>query len=327
MELPLATAPFVTAIADPLLAAGAPVGTFMAKSGLPESTLESPDSVVSELALWEFEEIAARSEGFDNLGYVSALSQADADSGRFCGLKLPVSPSVEGTLKLVSRWITSQSNYASHSLTREGNGAWYRFDNRQITDVLPWQVEQFVVGMVVAIVRMSQPGWIPQGLMLTNAKGISAVHEDWRFARKFWSQPRTGVHIDDATLVASTNLSGTVSPDIRCDVRSNDVLLDVFRNHILSGSASLSDLARSFKLHPRSFQRALAERGCRFRDLKTAAAMTLAQEMLTNPEAKACEVSERLGYSDPADFSKAFAKSIGVPPGRFQATSEPRFGN
>lgn len=84
------------------------------------------------------------------------------------------------------------------------------------------------------------------------------------------------------------------------------------------GSAELRVAAETAGMSDRSFQRRLSERGLRFLRLVEDARFDLARQMLGDPDRKIVEVSAALGYTDSANFTRAFRRWAGVPPQVFR---------
>ncbi|WP_058283732.1 helix-turn-helix transcriptional regulator [Ruegeria denitrificans] len=310
--LPVASVPFLASIAAPLQTAGSPVTRHLEACGLPGGVLDVRDGLVSELALWDFEECAARKEGFEHLGYVASTDLIEA--GTLCGHRLPFARTVGELLCEFAKWITSHSNYAAHSVQFTASGAWYNFDNRRLTISLPWQVEQYIIGMITALVRTASPDWKPARLRLTNPKPWHQVPKDWENAKTDWDARLTGVFLSNDTMSTPVVLPLHGDAIVSPDACASDAFEHVLKSHVLGGNASLDAVAHSFRMSPRTLQRLLAAKGGRFRSLKSVVSMRIARDLLYNHNQTVKEVSYRLGYSSVADFSKAYKRHYGVSP-------------
>jgi AraC-like DNA-binding protein len=87
---------------------------------------------------------------------------------------------------------------------------------------------------------------------------------------------------------------------------------------------SLEQLAQQLQLSSRTLHRRLAEEGQRFRDLLNSARMSKATQLLAQGYS-VTDIAHRLGYSDSANFTRAFRHHYQVPPSRFyqQANNQP----
>jgi AraC family transcriptional regulator, regulatory protein of adaptative response / methylphosphotriester-DNA alkyltransferase methyltransferase len=87
----------------------------------------------------------------------------------------------------------------------------------------------------------------------------------------------------------------------------------------------LEMVARRLATSPRQLQRAFAEPGrTSFRTYLCAVRMEHAGELLRDGSLRIWEVAEAVGYSQPAQFAKAFRRHHGCPPSAFRATRRSR---
>lgn len=77
---------------------------------------------------------------------------------------------------------------------------------------------------------------------------------------------------------------------------------------------TLRELAVMLNISPRTLNRHLAQEGTCYRDLAGAIQHALARERLANPQHSITEVAYSLGFSDPANFTRAFRDREGVSP-------------
>lgn len=87
---------------------------------------------------------------------------------------------------------------------------------------------------------------------------------------------------------------------------------------MLSDSPSAGRLARRLKMSTRTLQRRLEERGTTFSRLVDAAREEQATQLLGDPALSAAEVAYRLGFTDPAAFTRAFKRWQGLTPSAFR---------
>lgn len=87
-----------------------------------------------------------------------------------------------------------------------------------------------------------------------------------------------------------------------------------------------ADLAALLHLSPRSLSRKLGAEGASLRRIGVDARIGRARERLADPEASITRIALDLGYSDAANFARAFRRETGVAPGEFrrQALAPPR---
>jgi AraC-like DNA-binding protein len=85
-----------------------------------------------------------------------------------------------------------------------------------------------------------------------------------------------------------------------------------------SGARSLEEVARRVSMSPRTLKRRLSELGVTFSSLQDEVRRARALLLLESAELSMVEVAERLGYSDPANFTRAFRRWTGTTPGAFR---------
>lgn len=84
------------------------------------------------------------------------------------------------------------------------------------------------------------------------------------------------------------------------------------------GFRSLGEVAVALRVSPRTLKRRLAERGTAFSALLAEARRERALPLLRGGELSLEQVAERLGYSDVANFTRAFRQWTGTTPGAFR---------
>lgn len=91
---------------------------------------------------------------------------------------------------------------------------------------------------------------------------------------------------------------------------------------------SQNELASMLRISSRTLARGLEAEGCEYRSLAASIRHARAMELLGQTSLPLTEIAYRLGYSDAANFSRAFRKTEGCNPGEYrvqlQAKSRPR---
>ncbi len=86
------------------------------------------------------------------------------------------------------------------------------------------------------------------------------------------------------------------------------------------GGLSLADAAAAMNVSRRTLIRRLKEAGTAFSELLEEHYKQRAAELLANPNFTATEVGYQLGYTEPANFTRAFKRWFGTTPGQFRRT-------
>lgn len=80
----------------------------------------------------------------------------------------------------------------------------------------------------------------------------------------------------------------------------------------------IAGVASAFGFSERSLQRALTQEDASFRDLQTAARRKVAEQALRQSAESVASLADRLGYSEPAAFVRAFRRWTGHTPSRWR---------
>jgi len=90
-----------------------------------------------------------------------------------------------------------------------------------------------------------------------------------------------------------------------------------------SGPMTLAQTAAALHCSPRTLNRRLARAGTGFRRLLEQVRREQATELLDDRTLTIASIAERLGYSDSANFSRAFRRWYGISPGHFRVHGSP----
>ena len=84
--------------------------------------------------------------------------------------------------------------------------------------------------------------------------------------------------------------------------------------HAEPGNAGMEEVASALHVTSRTLRRKLTQEKTSFQELKDKTRRDLALRYLSQPQLTLAQISARLGFSDPAAFSRAFKQWMGVPP-------------
>jgi len=89
---------------------------------------------------------------------------------------------------------------------------------------------------------------------------------------------------------------------------------------------TLEDIARRMNISARTIDRNLKKEHLQFRDLSQQVRFERAQKLLAQAQVTVAQVAEQLGFSDPANFGRAFRRHAGMTPGEYQQRAASRRG-
>jgi len=187
------------------------------------------------------------------------------------------------------------------------------------------QVNDFALKMVIDLVRRGAgPDWKPTGLRL---EGSPPPHAE-ELAELASGPVRFGERED--TLVFPREIlelplppPSLVSPESArlppTDFEGSARL--AVRALLELGELTLPHLAEAAGTSIRTLQRRLALAGLSFGDLVEDARFEVASRLLLEPGVRVIDVASELGYTDSANFTRAFRRWAGVPPRAFRSAA------
>jgi AraC-like DNA-binding protein len=88
-----------------------------------------------------------------------------------------------------------------------------------------------------------------------------------------------------------------------------DVVVEQIRSQVLTGSVSIDSAAQSLDTSIRTLQHELDRAGTDFRSLANVARVQRATELLRHTNGSITRVSAEMGYSSPANFTRALRRA------------------
>jgi len=183
------------------------------------------------------------------------------------------------------------------------------------------QANDFALSMSIALVRhVAGPDWLPDEL---HVEGRCPPHHE-----ELAGLSRGGVRFGaaaDGLAIPRELLELPLRPPSASDAAAEPVPRDDFvdsarravRFLVAQGRATLPDLAEVADSSVRSLQRRLAEAGVGFGELVDEARFEAARRLLGLPGVRVTDVAQELGYTDSANFTRAFRRWSGVAPTAF----------
>ena len=91
------------------------------------------------------------------------------------------------------------------------------------------------------------------------------------------------------------------------------------------GEPSLIQIAQQLNMSERSLRRHLQDEHANYRDILKSVRMEIALKLLSQPQTNMTEISQRLGFTDTSNFSRAFTQWFHMSPSQYrqQQTSKP----
>ncbi len=305
---------------------GAPIERRLDESHIPSDLLHDPERLLPLTHLLAFLTRNARSEGIEDLGLRAAAQSRVAGLGLF-GKILVQSASLNIALDKASRliplfnsgqriWIESSRGQARicHRLPKiAGEGR--RYGN------------QFTMLMIIDLMRLAAGiKWLPMeihlergvddprvyeslGVRLRESDVCAVVCQDHLLGRPMLMQAPPELHSD-----AVRELARGAPPDSFLDS-----VRQVIATYIRDDMVGIDQIASVIGLGSRTLQRRLRGRGVDYSELVAATRLGLARQLLGDRAIAITDIAQELGYSDAANFTRAFRKWTGMPPSAYRA--------
>ena len=305
---------------------GAPIQRRLDESHIPSALLDDPESLLPLAHLFTFLTRNARDEGIEDLGLRAAEQSHVAGLGLF-GKILTQSASLNIALEKASRliplyssgqriWIDRWRGHARicHRLPRM-SGEGRRYGN------------QFTMLMLIDLMRQAAGAqWRPSeihletgvdnpaayerlGVRLRDSAVAAIVCDQHLLGRPLPTWPQAGNRPEDVTKLALGAPRGNFIDSI------GQVIATYMRNDMVG----IDHISAVIGLGSRTLQRRLHERGMEYSELVAATRLSLARKLLDDRQIAVTDIAQELGYSDAANFTRAFRKWTGLAPSAYRA--------
>jgi len=308
------------------------------QAGLPEIRLDENTSFLPLRDVLAIADGAARATGIEHFSLMLAAAGGLDALGDY-GTYIKSAPTLLGAMQRAGRYISWHTLGAQLSLRSEGPLCVWRYD-------LPLSIREnrqhgypFALVQMREIVRLAAGRhWLPRELRLEQPPSASyrrALVEEFGprirceagenalvLDKALLGMPLAGSRTNpaapscDAAAVALA--SGTPSAEF---IKSLRLLI---RSYLPAGYPRAARLARDSGLSLRSFQRALALAGYSFSEIVDQVRFEMATEMMQRAGTRLIDVCLELGYSDAANFTRAFRRWTGTAPRAYRSLSQER---
>ena len=259
----------------------------------------------------------------EDIGFRAALATPPLEFGDW-GAVIASSPTLGCFLTQMSLMSRRFNSGQQIWWERRGDEAWLH--HRLCSQLVQGRraVSEFSLGMILQGLRLAAgPEWRPLEIHLEGPPPSHAKLLASHAARQIhFEGPHTIVVLPLEVLARRFPVSaGAVRAISRAPLPA-----DSFEGSIRQTVESLVRLrcpdlavaAEAAHMSERSLQRRLGECGLRFAQLVEAARFDAARRLLQDPSVKIVEVSAELGYTDSANFTRAFRRWTGVAPQAFR---------
>lgn len=305
---------------------GVPEVTALAGTGLTVAGLEDAGSLVeAEQELRVVRNLLGELGDRPGLG-LEAGRRFSVGSAGVLGFALLSSPTARDAVRIVVRYSTLSPAYAELTLEEDADGAVFDYDVTQVPpDVVEFLVERDiaalsnVLGMIAGPLLDVTVGRIDLALGEERRRLVAELFPSFEVVG---DQQRTAIWVPKGVMdfplpqadPHTAELCIQQCADLIERRRSRRGIAAQVRALLLRSPGEMPELpevAAELMLSERTLHRRLDEEGTSFRDLRNEVRETLATELLTRAGLTVNEVARRLGYSEPAAFSRAYKSWTG----------------
>jgi AraC-like DNA-binding protein len=325
--VPLIGSAVVARIAGLLDARGIPANRYLARSRIAPGVREDPVGFVTGRSAWAMIAEADRAEGLRDF-WLDIASLAD---WRRAGWVRPMSraATLGDALRVMCSSYVREIPMNRLGLSVQGPMAW--FWRRRIADVRSWEgsepAEMYTLSFMLEVVRAAAgPGWLPERLKVESGpSGWLAGTDRFRGVRVEYDRPLLALAIPTPLLSLPVSIRSHSAEGIELEPAATDFqgsLRQVLRPWLEGHLPDQQLAAERLWTSPRTLRRRLAEEGTTWRAVSEDLVFARAVERLMQGRPSVRELSEELGYSDAAHFTRFFRRRAGVPPSAFRAEAE-----
>jgi AraC-like DNA-binding protein len=327
--IPLIRVAPVRAFVGRLGECGVPVGRLLDRARLSQRVVMEGDAeaLVPLVAVAQFLEDAARSQGVEDLGFRLGTSIDVRDLGLF-GRILVAGPSLGDGLARALRYWSAFDSGERCWITRCGDRVEVHHQYLH-DDATTWEQGKGVALALYLkyIAEAAGPGWYPTsiGVPLRALPGAHA-HPLLAKARLELGRPWMTIVVPASVLDRPFSRLRGLEPPFQSrswdeNLPAGDItgaLQQVVTAFLADGYPDIRFVAGAVGLSTRTLQRRLNDEGATYAGVVAAARFAKARRLLRDPARKVIDVALDLGYSDPAHFTRAFERWAGVPPREFR---------
>lgn len=284
-----------------------------------------PDAPLPETCLWNVIESCGRASNDKDFGFIVAKRFGLTGGGELAS-RLLTQANLEAALETFLESIAVHSSVSRPQLIRDGGSIWLRRGPLPDKGRGFWQVEQYAVGTLLALIRAySGPRWKPPTIRVqaaTTATRGSALEQ--ACARLVGNADYAEIEIP-ANLLENTPRAmpdrtvENIPPAPPFPSSFAEALARVLDNYIGDYLLTLELAAGALGIHQRTLKRRLAAEGASFRKIRDQLQAKYAQKRLRETSASLAEISVELGYTHTPHFCRAFKRQTGLSPGAYRA--------
>ena len=308
-------------LTDFLSGLGVPVGRYIERFRLSKKMLDAPDIFVDEARFWQLSGDLARREGFLDWGF-RAGEQIDFSSLGEFGDVLTNQPTLKAALENFVRTIAGETQ-STFSLMPGGDCTWLMMEGCSNAPAGRDVIELYDFKFLTKLVQCAAGNhWLPPAVhLVADALPAGLAEHEICTGNVRYASTMTALAIPNALLALPMN--GYHSSAVPCCSTTGDHLLAeadfaTSLRLLLGGYVDeilhIDECANLVGMSSRTLQRRLAANDTSFNNILEQTRFDAARQLLEQSSASILEIAYETGYSDPANFTRAFRRWAGMSP-------------
>jgi AraC-like DNA-binding protein len=305
---------------------GAPVERLLQQAGIPPGMLDTPDAVVRLQSAYRFAELACQTLHSEHIGLHVGLASSLDDFGAY-GTNLKCSHTIGDYLQ---KGIASYSTLTTGerlSLTDHGSEMRLNIESPGYCSTGMYQAHLCAIAVTIASIReFTGPHWSPGEIALAyKSRERLPSAELFEASRVLLGRECSYITVPKAIwdLRLPAKRPGMNRGELQTPLTLPEDIMGLVVNQIEAFSAAghrftIETIAESLAMSRRTLQRAIADRGFTYSQLLSESRLRRAVQWLDHTNKPINEIARQLGYTDAANFSRAFRRRTGLSPSDFR---------
>lgn len=328
-QIPLLRSAVLLRFTDFLDQMGAPTERWLERSNLSPILLTNPERLIPMVQSSVFVERVARAEGIENLGFLVGQDTKASDLGQF-GTMISHSLTLYDLLTTIEKTINLLNSGEHISLRWSAGALWLQSRLYALEHLVCPQSQCFSLMAHLNILRLVMGStWYPSEIHLVIKPGYTFLNvNDLEGVRIRFNQPYNAIKIPKDLVSRPLQSSAPSSGNFEALHQSapalelTQSLKQLIESLLPQGGPSIVQAAEASGMSVRSFQRRLASHGVSYSHLVDEVRFNLAAQWLKGESVPITDIAAELGYTDTANFTRAFKRWAGVSPREFRATHQ-----
>ena len=328
-DIPLTRCQFLLPFVGILDDAGASTSALLERSRLPSSLEDKKNLYIPLLPALRFVETAQKTQGIQDFGFLATQRLHYSHLRERTRALIAHSPTLLVALRHACHWASREDTILS---------MWIEQDDDQVRvcsrlagtrGLLHLEHAQWLQNILILYIVRQFAGldWMPTTIAFeAHYSPTPATRSAWPNVRFLSGQRASWISLPNS-LLSLSNLSTSflLSPHDHEDGPSAYDIVELLKlmlpSYLDEGVPVLAEVAEMAGVSTRTFQRKLSHVGLTYSDILDTVRYENASRLLRETDSKIIEISFASGYTDQANFSRAFRRVSGVTPRQFREQS------